>query len=140
MMNNAATFKESCLSIMGNLLEGFQFKYHDARARPRGVEVEFRRNEDAVLLACEGNVLHADLILKRRESSWLRISINQALWFQNKRALVNSDGCLEQVNTLCAELKSLDTNFLGGNLSELDPRFCFPMSDAEYKIYRGAEK
>jgi len=134
------SFKDQCISALGEIVGKFGYSFEDLHVRPRGVVVEFKRGEDLLLIACEENALHADLVLRAQEHGRYRVSLNQLLWYRGIKSVVKAVGGSAQLAALAQELEGECGDFLRGDLSKRDPRFCFPMNDSDCGVYLRAQR
>lgn len=93
MTQREALFPDVCRTIFEPFLVQFGYSYKATHHRPRGVAVEFKKDENCLFAACEGDVLYVDLILHLEDEEYFRVSLNQAIWFNNVRSLLNAKSC-----------------------------------------------
>lgn len=128
-------FKRLFLDIVGAIVEGYGYAFENGYSRPRGVALEFIRDQHRLFAACEGDVVIIDLILFESPERYWRVSLNQALWFAGVRAVAKSAPIDEQLALFASEISRCYGKLLSGELSLLDSRYCFPLRDAELNDY-----
>jgi hypothetical protein len=138
-MMTKQSFADACASTVGEYLAGAGYLLHGVYSRPLGIVAEFRKNEDLMLIACEGNVLHADLIIKSSKYGWCRIDLNQAIWHEGDRTMLSCADCRAQLQFLASKLNSTCSRFFKSDSFTPDPRFCFVMSDSDRSTYLKAQ-
>ncbi len=133
------TLKTQCNKHVGDLLESCNFAYSNGAVRPRGTIVEYRRNEESIILGWEEGELIVDLILKTSDTNWVRVSLNQLLWFDQSRTLATAETSEEKLRAVRAEFSVRWGEFLKKETVDLDPRYCFEMNREEHGIYMSAQ-
>jgi hypothetical protein len=131
------TFAELCCTSLGAFLAAYGYSYRATHKRPPGVAVEFDHKDGHLLFAaCEGSVLYVDLIAFVTPGRACRISLDQALWFNNVRSVAEARSCEEQLGILVDELDGVCGRLLRGDFSDLDTRYCFAMSEGRDNYLR----
>lgn len=132
-------FKTQCDQLLSDLLEGCGFVYSKVAARPRGIIVQYRRNEESIILGWDEGELILDLILKNSNSDWMRVSVNQFFWSLGSRTLMSAETCEEKLQILRAEFTINWGFFLNKESVNFNSRYCYKMSEMEYGIYMNAQ-
>jgi hypothetical protein len=124
------------------LLRQSGFVYVATHYRPRGIAVEFAKDEDCLFAVCEGNVLYVDLILHRTDGQYFRVSLNQALWFSNVRSLLGLKSCDTQMCVFVREAAAAECcrQLLSDENPQMDDRYCFPMTASSRRQYLLAQR
>lgn len=133
-------FEDQCISSLGEVVGKLGYSFHGVHVRSRGVVAEFKKGDDFLLIACEENALHADLVLRSHEHGRCRVSLNQLLWYKGVKTVLKAVDCCSQLAALARELEEeACASFLRGDLSKFDRRFCYPMNDSDYRVYLNAQ-
>jgi len=125
-------FSESCIEL-GNLIAADGFELIATHCRPVGIAAEFARQSRLLFAVCEGGVLYVDLLVERGES-WMRVSLDQAIWISGVRSIVDAGDCAAQLNLFIA-LYEHWKNWVASETPELDSRFCFLLSPNDHDRY-----
>ena len=133
--SQARGFEALCRSSLEDILLEFRYVYRNSYTRCRGVALEFGNNANRCFVACEGNAVYMDLILQLAPSVFLRVSVNQALWFNGVKTVSQPASVQDQLVLFGAELRRCCGSILAGDLSALDPRYCFRVSREECHDY-----
>ena len=128
-------FETACRDVLGAILGESGFVFQDTFVRPRGIAVEFRRDDEHFFAVNEGDVLLFDLIRCVKPNSFYRLSLNQMLWSRGVRSLLNGESWSDQLITFELELRPYCSTLFSRHAPALDNRFCFPMSQAELTEY-----
>lgn len=128
------TFVPHCRAVMGEFLRDYDFSYCAAYQRPRGVVVEFRKGDARLFATCEGGSLHVELMISSVEQQqYRRISLNQALWYDNIRELVHGRrSCVDQLDMFVQLADEICAPLLSGIVIDADERYCFRMSKEDW--------
>jgi hypothetical protein len=129
------SFCDRCRVTLGSFLADYGYEYDSTHHRPRGVAVEFRRGQHRLFAVCEGDVLYLDLILQIAEHEYVRASLNQAMWFNNVRSLVEARSCVNQLEVFIRDASGPCGPLLTGLVAQLDDRYCFRMSASDCEKY-----
>ena len=116
-------------------LAGYGFTYAFTHSRPRGVVVEFRNAEHRLFAAADGDVLYVDLIIEVPSKEYVRVSLNQCMWYKNVRSLVGSGSCMEQMDVFVQNVGKLCAQLLLCKSIDFDERYCYRMSEKELEKY-----
>ena len=122
-------FQEACRERLGPMLEAHRFELVGGYSRPPGLSIEYARDEDRLIAACEGGVIHLEMLLSRDEDLFYRVDLNQMLWFKGVRKLARSKaGWREKLEIFVAELETHEPEAFSPDLETMDSRYCFPMT------------
>lgn len=124
-------------SVVGRL-ERVGFILRDVNARPRGVIARFTRDHDALLISWEEGELCCDAVLYLRPSRWMRISINQFLWYRGVDIIRKARGMEEKLGALQLCLADGVLDECAGLILEPDWRCCFMMNQDAHTIFETA--
>lgn len=128
-------FRGICLNIFGEILNDHGYRLRGSYTRPLGIALEFAGGGRHLFVVNEGSVLYIDLIISESANKFWRVSLNQALWFLGVRS-VSSPATIEEKLTLFAsEIVRSCRGLLSGDLSLLDSRYCFSLSEVELSDY-----
>jgi hypothetical protein len=108
-------------------LAQYGFIYAGSHFRAPGVAVEYTKGASYLFAACEGDVLSVDLILQRADAEYYRVSLNQALWFNNIRTLVKKKTCTAQLEVFLREAADCCEQLLIEEHPLMDDRYCYPL-------------
>jgi hypothetical protein len=130
-------FSDRCREKLGPFLSQYGFSYVATHCRPRGIAVEFAKDEHCLFAVCEGNVLYVDLLLHQTDEQHFRVSLNQALWFNHVRSLLGLNSCDEQMCVFVREVAAAEycRQLLSDDEPKMDNRYCFPMSLSSRRQY-----
>jgi len=136
------SFSDLCRKTLEPLLSQYGFSYVATYCRPRGMAVELAKNSHCLFAVCEGNVLFVDLILHRMDDQYFRVSLNQALWFNNVRTLLGLNSCHGQLGVFVREAATAACciQFLSDDGSKIDDRYCFPMTASSRRQYLSLQR
>lgn len=132
---NKRQFRDFSVETIGKLLSRHGFALDDSYSRPRGIVTVFKRNEDLFLLAWEEDELVANLVLNVSKSRWIRISINQFLWFAGDHDLRDARGLEAKMEVLQDKSKCRWLELLRQHLTDYDPQCMFEMDREEFDVY-----
>lgn len=128
-------FEAACQDVLGAILDESDFVFQGTFVRPRGIAVEFRRDDEHFFAVNEGGVLLFDLIRWVEPDSFCRLSLDQMLWFRGARSMLDCESWSDQLATFELELRPYCSTLFSRHAPALDNRFCFPMSHAELTEY-----
>lgn len=128
-------FKEFCLSHLGSVFDTNGFSLSRSVSRPKGVGLEFIREEERVLISQEGEDIFLDLIYPISRSSMLRFSVNQYIFFNKSRALLHSKSIEDSIGLLRRELEILLPAIKNPKDDMYDSRYCYEMDIKEFDIF-----
>ncbi len=138
-VNRSPLFEEKCRTELGDFLAALGYKYSTTYSRPPGIAIEFVREDQILFAVCEGSVLYLDLLLRERDG-FLRVSLNQALWYHGVRSLVKSKGCCDQLDAFIVEAPNNILDLLSSEMATIDPRYCFQLSESDCKAYLARQR
>ena len=134
-------FRSNFCDVLGDSLAQYGYKLNEDYSRPRGVVLEFTLENHILFAVWEGGTVILDLILYERADRYWRVSINQVLWYSGIRAVAKNASLTDQLALFANEMPKYCGDFLAGNLSLLDTRYCYQMSvqgrDQYLEIQRG---
>lgn len=133
-------FEESCRNALGGILIGDEYRFDNTYIRPRGIAVEFSRDDDCLFAVNEGGVISLDLIRRVALTHYYRISLNQLLWHHGVRSLPQCKTYPDQLAIFATELPAYCAPVLSRNAPETDARYCFPMSQDDCTRYLLAQR
>ncbi len=133
-------FESLFMDVVGHVLPGYGFQFSGSYSRPRGVALEFVHGYNLLFAAYEGNVVYMDLILFEDINRFWRISVNQALWLSGVREVARKVDLEDQLALFALEMPRRCGRILSGDLSSLDSRYCFQLSEAGLKEYLVAQR
>lgn len=129
---NTMDFASYCRKVLYPTIQSYGFTYTDTYQRPRAMVVEYRNNEHILFAVCEGNVLHVEYIYHESDSCDYRISLNQALFYNGIRALIDKDSCEEQLDMFLISFESIPfvVDLFQYDKLNVDVRFCYRLQSS----------
>ncbi len=135
MSDPELVFMSKTQQLLENVLNRFGFSHTSLHTRSRGSVVEFRRDDSRFVISCEGGAVYAELIMPAHDSGWIRVDINALFFHNGNTELLDVADSIEAVLILKSHLVALCGDYLAGERSQLDSRYCFPLSEPGYSKY-----
>ncbi len=141
-MKTADQFMNACLACLAKPLSDLGYTYAGVHTRPRGIAVEFKTDSDLLFVVLEEDtMLIFDLILQAESKEYWRVDLNQALWFNGSKFLVDRALSIEEKlcnfsNEIPTKLTRISTN----RESAKDARYWFPVSASGLETYLKSQR
>jgi len=141
MAESSQTFSCQCRQLLEPFLKSVGYSYVSTYVRPRGIAVEFAKQDNLLFAVCEGNVFYLDLIYHHSDEGDYRVSLNQALWFNDVKSFVKLKSCQAQLEVFVKETRGREilSNLLSHDCLQIDDRYCYRMTNGR-ELYLSSQR
>lgn len=134
-VNLREDFEKAVCNALGDVFHDYGYEFCGGYSRAPGIALEFVHDSQRLFVVSEGNLVVLDLVLCEDPSRYWRVSVNQALWFGGVKAVAERMPLADTLALFAAAIPRCCGQLFSGDLSALDPRYCFPISASGLDAY-----